>query len=97
MLPAGARGKERDSTPLNTNSSNRTSSQNQSSRRGEVKDSQKKRPAEPGDDWRRSEIILLFFLFFFFWLNFLCTVDDAQRSNGDGEIHPWQVLSFDIK
>ncbi|KXN89870.1 hypothetical protein AN958_04874 [Leucoagaricus sp. SymC.cos] len=58
MLPASARGKERESAPhLNVNSS-RTSSQNQSSatsRRADGRESQKKRPGESGDDWRRNE------------------------------------------
>jgi hypothetical protein len=63
MLPASARGKERESAPhLSTNSSNRNSSQNQSSvsnRRTDGRESQKKRTGEIGDDWRRSAFTLL--------------------------------------
>ncbi|KAF5355692.1 hypothetical protein D9756_003913 [Leucocoprinus leucothites] len=67
MLPASTRGKERESAPhLSASSSSRTSSQNQSSvanRRTEGRESQKKRPGENGDDWRRSVFILSLFIY----------------------------------
>ncbi|KAF9452608.1 hypothetical protein P691DRAFT_660489 [Macrolepiota fuliginosa MF-IS2] len=79
MLPATTRGKEREPAPhSNTNSSNRASSQNQtiSARRGDARESQKKRPGETGDDWRRNDASRTTREVLKFWLD----RDDRERA-----------------